>query len=157
MRAVNCESTIPPAPPVEDLSLEGRLRVLRAELSARGPAAARLAWLVERARTRPPWPPTARSEAHRVPGCLARLWLQGELRAGRCWFACDSDSLVVRAVAGLLCDLADALPPAAILAAPPDLPLRLGLDRLLTPNRRAAQSRVWAFIQDFARAHLGAA
>jgi len=150
---VNRESAIPAARPAVVGSLEERRRALEAELSARGPAAARLAWLVERARARPPLPPEARTEAHQVPGCLSRLWLVGELRAGRCRFACDSDSQVVRAVAGLLCELADDLPPDEILAAPPDLPVRLGLDRLLTTSRRAAQARVWTLIRDFARAH----
>ncbi len=138
-------------------TLEERLRVLAAELSACGPAAARLAWLVERARTRPPLPPAARTEAHLVPGCLSRLWWVGAFRDGRCRFACDSDSRIVRAVAGLLCELADDLPPGEILAAPADLPVRLGLDRLLTASRRAAQARVWSLIRDFARAHAGPA
>lgn len=59
----------------------------------------------------------------------------------------------MRAVAGLLCELADDQPPAAILAAPPDLPRQLGLDRLLTASRRAAQSRVWEHIREYARRH----
>lgn len=123
------------------------------ELAARGPAPARLAWLVSRARRQAPLPPEYRTDAHLVPGCLSRLWLVAEFRDGVCRFACDSDSEVVRAVVGLLCELASGLPPGEILAAPPDLPTRLGLDRLLTANRRAAQSRVWALIRDFARAH----
>lgn len=59
----------------------------------------------------------------------------------------------MRAVSGLLCELADNQPPAAILAAPPDLPRQLSLDRLLTASRRAAQSRVWEHIREFARRH----
>jgi cysteine desulfuration protein SufE len=153
LRAVNRESANATARPAAARSLEERRRALEAELSARGPAAARLAWLVERARARPPLPPAARTEAHQVPGCLSRLWLVSEVCDGRCRFACDSDSQVVRAVAGLLCELADDLPPGEILAAPPDLPVRLGLDRLLTASRRAAQARVWTLIRDFARAH----
>jgi cysteine desulfuration protein SufE len=88
-----------------------------------------------------------------VPGCLSRLWLVATFHDGRCRFACDSDSQVVRAVAGILCELADDLSPGRILAADPALPARLGLDGLLTGNRRAAQSRVWETILGFARAH----
>lgn len=152
---MNRASAIPAARAAAAPSLEERRRALQAEWPARGPAATRLAWLVERARARPPLPPAARTEAHLVPGCLSRLWLVSEFSAGRCRFACDSDSQVVRAVAGLLCELADDLPPGEILAAPPDLPARLGLDRLLTASRRAAQARVWTLIRDFARAHFG--
>lgn len=136
-------------------TLAERLVTLRAALAARSPDAARLAWLLEQARRRTPPPPALRTEANLVPGCLSRLWLAAEFGGGRCRFVCDSDSQVVRAVAGLLCELADDLPPAEILAAPADLPARLGLDRLLTVSRRAAQARVWERIQAFARAHAG--
>lgn len=145
-----------PVGPGTSRSWQARAQALAAELAARGPAPARLAWLVARARQRPELPAACRTDAHLVPGCLSRLWLVAEFRDGACWFACDSDSQVVRAVAGLLCELAGGLPPGEILAAPSDLPARLGLDRLLTSNRRAAQSRVWALIQDFARAHVAA-
>jgi cysteine desulfuration protein SufE len=133
--------------------IEERVRELAGQLSACGTAPARLAWLIERARSRPSLPPEQRTDARLLPGCLSRLWLAAEFRDGRCRFACDSDSQIVRAVANLHCELADDLPPAAILAAPPDLPRRLGLDRLLTASRRAAQSRVWEHIQNFARRH----
>ncbi len=142
-----------PSPPGPPTSLADRLEAWRAGLAARSPDAARLAWLVELARRRPPPPPGWHTEANLVPGCLSRLWLAAEFRDGRCRFRCDSDSLVVRAVAGLLCELADNLPPGEILAAPADLPVRLGLDRLLTVSRRAAQARVWERIRDFARSH----
>lgn len=145
----------PGAPPRPGASStwQERADAVAAELAARGPAPARLAWLVTRARHQAPLPPECRTDAHLVPGCLSRLWLVAEFHDGVCRFACDSDSQVVRAVAGLLCELASGLPPGEILAAPPDLPIRLGLDRLLTANRRAAQSRVWTLIQDFVRAH----
>lgn len=133
--------------------IEERVRELAGQLSGCGAVPARLAWLIERARRRLPPAAGLRSDAHLLPGCLSRLWLAAELREGRCRFACDSDSQVVRAVAGLLCELADNQPPAAILAAPPDLPRQLSLDRLLTASRRAAQSRVWEHIREFARRH----
>lgn len=140
-----------PAP--SPAGIEERVRELAGRLAACGAAPARLAWLIARARTRPPLPPELRTDTRLLPGCLSRLWLAAEFRDGRCHFACDSDSQVVRAVAGLLCELADDLPPAAILAAPPDLPQQLGLDRLLTASRRAAQARVWEHLRDFARQH----
>jgi cysteine desulfuration protein SufE len=118
-------------------TLPARVGILTAELAARHPATARLAWLVERARQRPSLPPEQRTDARLLPGCLSRLWLFAEIEDGRCRFACDSDSQVVRAVAGVLCELADGLPPDELAGADPALPARLGLDALLTPNRRA--------------------
>lgn len=113
-------------------------------------AAERLTWLVERAEQRPRLDPVWRTEAHLVPGCLARLWLVAECPAERCQFACDSDSRVVRAVAGLLCELATDCAPKELLAAGSDGPVGLGLGHFLAPNRRATQTRVWERILAFA-------
>ena len=111
----------------------------------------RLQWLVEQARQRPALAAESRTEAHRVPGCLANLWLVAEWRAGRCWFQCDSDSQIVRAVAGLLCDFYSGQPPAEILAMEPGFLEQVGINQHLTANRRNVLSRVWERIQLFAR------
>src|ERR1700743_1887664 len=79
----------------------------------------RLALLVEKAKTRPPFASTSRIEANLIPGCLAKLWFTAEFRESRCFFNCDSDSLVVKAIAGLLCDFYSDQPPLEILAHDP--------------------------------------
>ncbi len=130
-----------------------RQQLLLAELTRRR-GQERLNWLVAQARQREPLPAELRSAAHRVEGCLARLWFVAEHRAGRCWFRCDSDSTIVKAVAGCICEFFTGLTPAEILAG--DLaPLhQAGLDRLLTANRRDALSHLSARIRRFAAACL---
>jgi len=110
----------------------------------------RLQWLVEQARLRPPLPAELKTDAHRVPGCLANLWLVADAREGRCHFACDSDSHIVRAVAGLLCDFYSGAAPAEIFALPPDFLEQVGINQHLTANRRNVLSRVWERIRGFA-------
>ena len=114
----------------------------------------RLVFLVEQAKVRRPFPPEARIDANLVPGCLARLWLVAETRAGRCHFDCDSDSLIVKAVAGLLCDFYSDQPSAEILAVEPDFLGPLGITQHLTPNRRNALARVRDYIRHFAQAQV---
>ncbi len=110
----------------------------------------RLQWLVEQARLRPALAAELRAESHRVPGCLANLWLVAEWRAGRCWFQCDSDSQIVRAVAGLLCEFYCGQEPAEILALDPVFLEKVGINHHLTANRRNVLSRVWERIRGFA-------
>jgi cysteine desulfuration protein SufE len=114
----------------------------------------RLTWLVEQARARGLLEPELRTDEHRVAGCLSRLWLVPQFRDGRCWFRCDSDSLIVKAVAGLLCDFYSGAEPAAILAHDPAFLGKLGITQHLTPNRRNGLASVWKIIRDFAAAHL---
>ena len=110
----------------------------------------RLAFLVEKARQRPPIAAAFRADAHLIPGCLAKLWFVPEFRAGKCFFVCDSDSLVVKAIAGLLCEFYSGQTPAEILAHDPGFLVPLGITQHLTPNRRNALSKIWERIRTFA-------
>lgn len=112
----------------------------------------RLALLVARAKERPEMAPEFKVEANLLPGCLAKLWLTTRVFEEKCYFDCDSDSLVVKAVAGLLCDLYSGQTPAEILAHNPDFLSPLGITQHMTPNRRNALSRVWERIREFAQA-----
>lgn len=113
----------------------------------------RLAYLVERARQRPSWPEAERSPERLIPGCLAKLWLAARFEDGRCHYSCDSDSQIVRAVAGLLCEFYSDHPAGEILAHDPGFLAPLGITQHLTPNRRNALARVWDRIRTFAAGH----
>ena len=76
---------------------------------------------------------------------------------GRCWFHCDADSVVVKSVAGLLCELYSDLPPADILSVDPSFLREAGITAHLTAHRRNALTRVWGLIRNFAAQHAGAA
>ncbi len=110
----------------------------------------RLALLVEKARARRPLGPESRVDQNLIPGCLAKLWFVPVFRDGKCYFESDSDSLVVKAVAGLLCDFYSGHAPADILAHDPKFLAPLGITQHLTPNRRNALSKVWECIRRFA-------
>ena len=124
---------------------------LTAQLAALKNGQDRLAFIMEQARQRPPLAAADRVEANLVPGCLAKLWLVAGIRDGHCYFKCDSDSLVVKAIAGLLCEFYSAASSAEILAQDPGFLTPLGITQHLTPNRRNALSKVRDRITDFAR------
>lgn len=116
----------------------------------------RLALLVEEARKIPSLPPELRTDEHLIPGCLAKLWFISQSHDGKCLFVCDSDSLIVKAVAGLLCQFYSGHGPAEILAHDPEFLAPLGITQHLTPNRRNALAKVWERIRQFAATGGGA-
>ena len=113
----------------------------------------RLALLVAQAKKIPPRPPEFRADENLIPGCLARLWFTAQFRDGLCCFDCDSDSLVVKAIAGLLCDFYSGHAPAEIMAHDPGFLAPLGITQHLTPNRRNALSKIWERIRQSAEAN----
>jgi cysteine desulfuration protein SufE len=135
------------------MSLAEKQVQLTAQLTALKNGQDRLAWLVEQAKTRPPFAPDLRVDKNRIPGCLAKLWFVAEWRDGNCFYACDSDSLIVKAIAGLLCDFYSNQPPAEIFAHDPSFLAPLGITQHLTPNRRNALAKVWERICEFAGAN----
>ncbi len=132
------------------MNLAEKQQQLTAELAALKNGQDRLAWLVELAKKSPALPPEMRAEQNLIPGCLAILWLASEFRDGKCFFVCDSDSLIVKAVAGLLCRFYSGQTPAEILAHDPKFLAPLGITQHLTPNRRNALAKVWERIRQFA-------
>ncbi len=128
-------------------SLSAKCAALATQLAALPGDSARLAFLVERARQSPAFEPERRTPQHLVEGCLAKLWLIAEVRHQRCFFSCDSDSLVVKAVALALCELYSDASPEEILAADANPLLPLGLTQHLTPHRRNALSHVLSRIR----------
>jgi len=129
---------------------------LTAELAALSNGQDRLAFLVEQAKKHPPLALEQRGHANLIPGCLAKLWFIPRVVEGQCFFVCDSDSLVVKAIAGLLCEFYSGHEPAEILAHDPQFLAPLGITQHLTPNRRNALSKVWERIQQFAAASVAA-
>ena len=113
----------------------------------------RLSLLVDRAKKLPLFTLEQRAEENLIPGCLAKLWFVPQFQDGKCFFACDSDSLVVKAVAGLLCEFYNGQPPGEILAHDPKFLAPLGITQHLTPNRRNALAKIWERIRQFAEAN----
>ena len=132
------------------MNLAEKQNQITAQLAALKNGQERLMFLVEQAKIRPQLAPEFRIKKNQVPGCLAKLWLVAAHNAGRCYFSCDSDSLIVKAVAGLLCDFYSGQLPEDILAQEPDFLAPLGIVQHLTPNRRNALARVRGSIRDFA-------
>jgi cysteine desulfuration protein SufE len=126
---------------------------LIAALQALKTAQDRLAWLVRHGREQPPLDAAFKTEAHRVPGCLAKVWFVPEFAEGRCHFKIDSDSAVVKGIAVVLCEFFSGRAPEEIAAARPDFLEQFGITQHLTPNRRNSLSAITNAIRAFARQH----
>ncbi len=116
--------------------------------------ATRLTWLIEQARARPLLAAELRVDANRIEGCLSKLWFVEEFRDGRCWFRSESDSLIVKSIAGLLTDFYSGREPQEIVLHDAAFLAAVGLSHHFTPTRRSALGRVWQKLRGFAQQHL---
>ena len=96
----------------------------------------RIAYVIDMGKDLPPLPEADRTEANKVPGCAAQVWLAHEARDGRLVFRADSDSAISKGNVALLLRLYSGRTPAEILAFDAKAALdRLGLPQALTRQR----------------------
>lgn len=109
-----------------------------AELQAAGGQQERSRLLLEYARRLPAYPETARTDAHRVMGCTAQVWVSAELdAAGKVRFTADSDSELTRGLAALLVEGLSGLTPDEVLQVDPACLGQLGLGPAVLTRSRA--------------------
>lgn len=112
----------------------------------------RLSCLVEAARHRHPLPDDLKTDVYRVQGCLVRTWMVPEVVDGLCYFRCDSDAAMLKALLGLLCDVFSGYRPEQIAGQDPELWLKeLNVLHQLAENRQRTILTVAAQVREFAR------
>lgn len=112
----------------------------------------RLSALVSRAARRS-LPPEQRIDGNRVQGCVSAVWLVPSVNEGRCHFAYDADSPMVKGLVGLMCEVYEGGTPTEVAATEPSLWEPLGFHKLLSPTRVNGLAAVRARIHSFAQNH----
>lgn len=114
----------------------------------------RLAFVIDRVKKAPPLPDEFKTDDYKVEGCLSNLWFVPEFREGKCWFRSDGDSMIVKGIAGMLCDFYNGAAPEDVLKIDPAFLAQAGITQHLSQNRKNGLGRVWQKIQKFAASHL---
>ena len=95
----------------------------------------RYQFIIEMGRNLPPFPNEWADDAHRVPGCQSRVWMEPTLRDGKLYFAGASDAVIVTGLVAMLLRVYSGRTPAEILATSPAFLTDLGLIQALSTNR----------------------
>ncbi len=95
----------------------------------------RYQYIIELGKKLPPFPPEWADDAHRVPGCQSRVWMESEMSGGKMFFAGASDAAIVSGLVALLLRVYSGRAPAEILATDPVFLKDLGLLEALSTNR----------------------
>ena len=95
----------------------------------------RYQFIIEMGRKLPPFPEAWADDAHRVPGCQSRVWMEATVRDGAMFFAGASDAAIVSGLVALLLRVYSGRPVEEILATDPVFLKDLGLLEALSTNR----------------------
>ena len=115
----------------------------------------RYQFIIEMGRKLPPFPPAWQDDAHRVPGCQSKVWMEAIEREGRLCFAGVSDAAIVSGLIALLLRVYSGRSPEEILATDPVFLKDLGLLEALSTNRGNGIAAMARAVRDVAAVHRG--
>ncbi|HEY6432310.1 MAG TPA: SufE family protein [Acetobacteraceae bacterium] len=95
----------------------------------------RYQYIIELGRKLPPFPPAWMDDAHRVPGCQSKVWMEAVRRDGSLYFAGVSDAAIVSGLIALLLRVYSGRSPIEIAGTDPIFLRQLGLLEALSTNR----------------------
>ncbi len=95
----------------------------------------RLAYVQDRAKRQPNFPPENRTEERRIQGCATKLWLTSTCSEGRFLYLVDSESALVRGLACLYAETYSGATSAEILAFQCSVLSGAKLSSRITPTR----------------------
>jgi cysteine desulfuration protein SufE len=95
----------------------------------------RYEFIIDLGRKLPVFPPEWMNDAHRVPGCQSKVWMQAVRQDDVLMFAGASDAAIVSGLVALLMRVYSGRTPAEILATDPVFLKDLGLLEALSTNR----------------------
>ncbi|MGZ9099239.1 MAG: SufE family protein [Brevundimonas sp.] len=116
-------------------SIDDTLAELVEEFDLLGDWEGRIEYVIDLGKGLAPLPDSDRTEANKVPGCAAQVWLGVHQSDGRLHFRADSDSALSKGNIALLLRLYSGRTPAEILA----FDARAALDRLGLPSALTRQ------------------
>jgi cysteine desulfuration protein SufE len=115
----------------------------------------RYQFIIEMGRKLPPFPEEWANDAHRVPGCQSRVWMEAVSRDGKMFFAGVSDAAIVSGLIALLLRVYSGRSPREILATDPTFLKDLGLLEALSTNRGNGIAAMARKVREVAALHSG--
>lgn len=115
----------------------------------------RFSYIVDQGKAQGDLDSSLRMDQFRVEGCQSQLWLVPELKEdGLCYFRSDSDSAIVKGIAGIICKFYSGENPRTILGGDVQFLQEVGVDQHLSSNRRNGLGQVDSRIKRFAESCL---
>ncbi len=119
----------------EDASAKAAIAAIAEDLGLFDDWMDRYQFIIEMGRKLPPFPDEWADDAHRVPGCQSKVWMEAIHRDGKLFFAGTSDAVIVSGLIALLLRVYSGRSPDEIIATDPVFLKELGLLEALSTNR----------------------
>jgi cysteine desulfuration protein SufE len=113
----------------------------------------RYQFIIEMGRKLPAFPEAWQDDAHRVPGCQSRVWMEATVRDEKLFFAGTSDAAIVSGLIALLLRVYSGRSASEILNTDPVFLKELGLLEALSTNRGNGIAAMARKVREIAALH----
>ncbi len=137
----------------EDATAADAIAAIADELAMFDDWMERYQFIIELGRKLPPFPEEWANDAHRVPGCQSRVWMEARFRDGALYFAGASDAAIVSGLVALLLRVYSGRSPDEIAATDPVFLKELGLLEALSTNRGNGIAAMARKVREIAALH----
>jgi cysteine desulfuration protein SufE len=111
-------------------------------------------YLIDLAKTLPPFDPQYKNEEHLIHGCQSRVWLHADFDGDRVHYFADSEAMIPKGIVGMLVKVLSGERPEDIAKAELDFIKEIGLKEHLSPNRSNGLVAMIRQMKNFAIEHL---
>jgi cysteine desulfuration protein SufE len=115
----------------------------------------RYQFIIELGRKLPHFPDEWANDAHRVPGCQSKVWMEAAMQGGVLRLAGASDAAIVSGLVALLLRVYSGRTPDEVIATEPTFLRDLGLLEALSTNRGNGIAAMARAIRDAAQSQRG--
>ena len=115
----------------------------------------RYQFIIELGRKLPPFPEQWTDDAHRVPGCQSKVWMEAAMQGGVLRLAGASDAAIVSGLVALLLRVYSGRTPDEVIATDPGFLRDLGLLEALSTNRGNGIAAMARAIREAAQSQRG--
>jgi cysteine desulfuration protein SufE len=115
----------------------------------------RYQFIIELGRKLPPFPEDWTNDAHRVPGCQSKVWMEAAMQGGVLRLAGASDAAIVSGLVALLLRVYSGRTPDEVIATDPAFLRDLGLLEALSTNRGNGIAAMARAIREAAQSQRG--
>lgn len=148
MRHAMTSPFVHPSEPTAAAAIEA----IREELDVFDDWMERYGFIIEMGRKLPPFPAAWQDDAHRVPGCQSKVWMEAAVQDGRLMLAGASDAAIVSGLVALLLRVYSGRTPVEVLDTDPVFLKELGLLEALSTNRGNGIAAMARRVRDVAQA-----
>jgi cysteine desulfuration protein SufE len=139
----------------EESTAADAIAAIREELEVFDDWMDRYQFIIELGRKLPPFPEEWTNDAHRVPGCQSKVWMEAAMQGGVLRLAGASDAAIVSGLVALLLRVYSGRTPDEVIATDPAFLRDLGLLEALSTNRGNGIAAMARAIREAAQSQRG--